>query len=127
MEDVQDLLLDVLRRLEVTSKELAEARAANPLLSDEDLKKALRNESAIWDPASIISQLACSTGCNFRLLAWVLSLLGGATTTDALSDWEKGDDSLAQLPSRRVLSSCLVQACLRKCRMLCSVSCLVCP
>ena len=110
MEDVQDLLLDVLRRLEVTDKELDEARAANPLLSNEDHKKALRSEVDIRDPASTIVQLACTTGCNFRLLTWVLSLLGGATM-DTLSNWEEGDVSPAQILFCSVLSSCLLQAC----------------
>lgn len=69
MRDVQHLLLNLLQRLE-------------------EIPAVLRDGAALRDPASVIIQVVSLVGANFRLLDWLLSLLGGAPS---LSDWEGWD------------------------------------
>ena len=69
LRDVQHLLHSFLGRLEGIPADLCDG-------------------AALYNPASVIIRVVSLVGANFRLLDWLLTLLGGASS---LTDWQTWD------------------------------------
>ena len=92
------MMRDLLLRLPVPPEVRDEARAAawarghNP--SDEELDLCLRQrqrgDAALFHPSSPMIQAASLAGPNFRLLAWMCCILGGAAPGEGLRNWNEG-------------------------------------
>ena len=93
------MMRDLLLRLPVPPEVRDEARAAawarghNP--SDEELDLCLRQrqrgDAALFHPSSPMIQAASLAGPNFRLLAWMCCILGGAAPGEGLRNWNEGN------------------------------------